>query len=83
MNQGLKKVIVAVPERAIGSSFAKTDLKEHYDSAKNQNKLNSKHIEHIVEIYREFNDGKLKVGVVEDKFSYVAILRKYRKTILT
>jgi superfamily II DNA or RNA helicase len=28
-NQGLKKVIVAVPERSIGSSFAKTDLKSH------------------------------------------------------
>lgn len=28
-NQGLKKVIVAVPERSIGSSFAKTDLVSH------------------------------------------------------
>lgn len=28
-NQGLEKVIVAVPERSIGSSFAKTDLKSH------------------------------------------------------
>jgi superfamily II DNA or RNA helicase len=28
VNQGIKKVIVAVPERAIGSSFAKTDLKD-------------------------------------------------------
>ena len=27
--QGVKKVIVAVPERTIGSSFAKTDLKSH------------------------------------------------------
>jgi len=27
MNQGIKKVIVAVPERSIGGSFAKTDLK--------------------------------------------------------
>jgi len=27
-NQGIKKVIVAVPERAIGSSFAKTNLKK-------------------------------------------------------
>jgi superfamily II DNA or RNA helicase len=27
-NQGIKKVIVTVPERAIGSSFAKTDLKQ-------------------------------------------------------
>jgi superfamily II DNA or RNA helicase len=28
VNQGIKKVIVAVPERAIGSSFAKTELKD-------------------------------------------------------
>lgn len=28
-NQGLKKVIVAVPERSIGASFAKTDLMKH------------------------------------------------------
>ncbi len=28
-NQGLKKVIVAVPERAIGSSFSKTKLKKY------------------------------------------------------
>ena len=26
INQGIKKVIVAVPERSIGSSFSKTDL---------------------------------------------------------
>ena len=29
VNQGLKKVIVAVPERTIGGSFATTNLKEH------------------------------------------------------
>lgn len=28
LNQGIKKVIVAVPERSIGSSFSKTDLKK-------------------------------------------------------
>lgn len=28
-NQGLKKVIVAVPEKSIGGSFGKTDLKSH------------------------------------------------------
>lgn len=28
-NQGIEKAIVAVPERSIGSSFAKTDLKSH------------------------------------------------------
>ncbi|MGJ1406337.1 DEAD/DEAH box helicase [Sphingobacterium siyangense] len=29
VNQGVKKVIVAVPERSIGSSFARTDLMSH------------------------------------------------------
>ncbi|GJM00555.1 MAG: putative ATP-dependent helicase YeeB [Methyloligella sp.] len=29
INQGLQKVIVAVPEKSIGGSFGKTDLKEH------------------------------------------------------
>ena len=29
INQGIKKVIVAVPERSIGSSFAKTELEKH------------------------------------------------------
>lgn len=29
VNQGIKKVIVAVPERSIGSSFGRTDLKSH------------------------------------------------------
>lgn len=29
INQGLKKVIVAVPERSIGSSFKNTDLTSH------------------------------------------------------
>ncbi|MBO6829605.1 MAG: ATP-dependent helicase [Muricauda sp.] len=29
VNQGINKVIVAVPERSIGSSFAKTELKKH------------------------------------------------------
>ena len=28
-NQGIKKVIVAVPERSIGSSFKKTELKKY------------------------------------------------------
>jgi len=30
VNQGIKKVIVAVPERAIGSSFAKNQLKRFW-----------------------------------------------------
>lgn len=48
------------------------DSSQHYDSAKNQNKLNENHINHIIETYRKFNGDKLKPGVVEEKFSYVA-----------
>jgi type I restriction enzyme M protein len=48
------------------------DSSQHYDSGKNQNRLNEKHINHIVETYRKFTKGNFLPGVVEDKFSYVA-----------
>lgn len=44
-----------------------------YEPGKNQNKLREKDdIEHIVGTYRKFTSGKLKPGVVEKKYSYVA-----------
>ena len=55
------------------------DSSKQYDSAKNQNKLNDKHIDHIVETYRKFNNGELQAGVVEDKFSYVATFEEIQK----
>lgn len=48
------------------------DASQHFESAKNQNKLRAQDIERIVKTYRDFNAGKLPVGVIEDKFSYVA-----------
>ena len=48
------------------------DSSQHYESAKNQNKLRESDINHIVETYQKFNKEKLISGVVEDKFSYVA-----------
>lgn len=48
------------------------DSSQHYEPVKNQNKLREADINHIVETYRKFNQGKLIPGVVEDKFSYVA-----------
>jgi len=48
------------------------DASQHYDAAKNQNRLNDQHIKHIVDTYEAFNKGKLKAGVTEDKYSYVA-----------
>jgi type I restriction enzyme M protein len=48
------------------------DASQQYESVKNQNKLRDADIEHIVSTYRDFSAGKLKAGIVEDKFSYVA-----------
>lgn len=48
------------------------DASQHFDSGKNQNKLNDTHIEHIVDTYRKFNEGKLDAGIVEEKYSYIA-----------
>jgi type I restriction enzyme M protein len=48
------------------------DASQHYESVKNQNRLRPQDIEHIVSTYRNFVAGKLKPGIVEDKFSYVA-----------
>lgn len=48
------------------------DASQQYEAGKNQNKLRSSDIDRIVETYRQFNEGKLKAGVVDEKFSYVA-----------
>ncbi len=55
------------------------DSSQHYDSAKNQNKLNNTHIAHIVDTYCKFNEGQLQPGVVEDKFSYVATFEEIKE----
>lgn len=48
------------------------DASQRYDSGKNQNRLRPQDIEDIVQTYRRFNSGKLKPGVIEEKYSYVA-----------
>lgn len=48
------------------------DSSQHYEAGKNQNKLRKEDIDQIVDTYRKFSDGKLKAGVVEEKYSYVA-----------
>lgn len=55
------------------------DASKHYESAKNQNRLRSSDIEHIVKTYRDFNGGKLKAGIVEDKYSYVATFEEIQE----
>jgi type I restriction enzyme M protein len=52
------------------------DASQHFESAKNQNKLRDSDIEHIVSTYREFAKGKVKPGIVEEKYSYVATFKE-------
>ncbi len=52
--------------------FIDASGENHYEAGKNQNKLRAKDIDAIVTTYQKFNEGKLKPGVVEEKFSYVA-----------
>ena len=49
------------------------DASQHFESGKNQNKLREdKDIPKIVDTYKDFTEEKLKAGVAEDKYSYVA-----------
>jgi type I restriction enzyme M protein len=55
------------------------DASKKFESAKNQNKLRESDINDIVTTYRKFNEGKLKAGIVEDKFSYVATFEEIQE----
>ena len=55
------------------------DASQQYEAGKNQNKLRDSDIDRIVETYRQFNDGKLKVGVIEEKFSFVATFEEIQE----
>jgi len=48
------------------------DASREYENGKNQNKLRTQDIDHIVSTYRKFVNGELSPGVVEDKYAYVA-----------
>ncbi|MCB9235270.1 MAG: type I restriction-modification system subunit M [Bacteroidia bacterium] len=55
------------------------DASQHFEAAKNQNKLREEDIAHMVETYRRFNAGQLEAGVVEGKYSYVATREEIRE----
>lgn len=48
------------------------DASREYENGKNQNRLRSQDIDHIVSTYRKFTAGELSSGVAEDKYAYVA-----------
>lgn len=69
---GIPAAILVFNKEKKNNNVLFIDASQHYDSGKNQNKLNDHHIAHIVDTYRDFNEGKLKPGVVEEKYSFVA-----------
>ncbi len=48
------------------------DASERFEAGKNQNRLRTTDIDHIVKLYRSFSKGGMKAGIVEKKFAYVA-----------
>lgn len=66
INQGLKKVIVAVPERSIGGSFGATDLKSfgfyaNWEVNEKYNLCTSDESTSKVETFKEFLDSEEKI----------------------
>ena len=55
------------------------DASKQFESVKNQNRLRPTDIDHIVDTYRNFNEGNLKAGIAEDKFSYVATFEEIQE----
>ena len=52
------------------------DASRQYESGKNQNQLRPKDIEHVVDTYCSFTEGRLDEGIAEDKYAYVATLNE-------
>jgi len=70
---GIPAAILIFNKQKTSNYFLFVDASKNYDSAKNQNKLDEeRHIKPIVDTYRDFSAGKLKPGVIKDKYSYVA-----------
>ena len=66
INQGVKKVIVAVPERAIGGSFGTTDLKSHgfyanWDINQKYNLCTTADSKSKVQVFKEFLESDEKI----------------------
>ena len=55
------------------------DASQHFEKSKNQNQLRESDIKKIVETHEQFEKGKLKPGVIEDKFSYVATFEEIQE----
>lgn len=76
---GIPAAILIFNKQKSSNNFLFIDASKRYESAKNQNKLRAIDIEQIVATYNKFSAGKLKPGIVEDKFSYVTTFEEIQE----
>ena len=69
---GIPAAIAIFNKAKKGDDVLFIDASREFENGKNQNRLRDADIEHIVSTYRSFADGKLPLGVVEEKYAYVA-----------
>ena len=69
---GIPAAIIIFNKAKKSNNVLFIDASREFENGKNQNKLRDIDIEHIVTTYRKFTDNSLGVGVVEDKYAYVA-----------
>lgn len=55
------------------------DSSQHFQSGTKQNVLREQDIEKVVQTYRDFTEGKLTAGVVEERYSYVATYEELKE----
>jgi len=65
-------ILVFNKDKGKNTDILFVDASKHFESGKNQNKLRDSDIEKIVATYDQFHQGKLKSGIAEDKYSFVA-----------
>lgn len=55
------------------------DASKEFGTEKTQNKLRNEDIKHIVSTYEKFINSKLKSGVLEEKYSYIATFKEIKE----
>ncbi len=72
-------ILIFNKAKSAGTDVLFIDASQHYESVKNQNKLREADIERIVSTYRNFSAGKVKAGIVQEKFSFAATFDEIRE----
>ena len=65
-------ILVFNKDKGKNTDILFVDASKHFESGKNQNKLRDSDIDKIVFTYDQFHQGKLKNGIVEEKYSFIA-----------